>query len=130
MALCPEAGVIPIYLPPYPLQMNPIEKFFAQLERFIKGNWRVQEQGKQTDLTPFSRWCRDRSLITLNAQKEARDTSLAFLHTHAYPHVNSERMSPAGAAAYDRGNRRLVLTDPEMIHYGLTLLHVRLNVQN
>jgi hypothetical protein len=34
--LCYEAGVKLLYLPPYSLDLNPIEEFFAELKAFIK----------------------------------------------------------------------------------------------
>jgi transposase len=34
-----EAGVKLIYLPPYSLDLNPIEEFFVELKAFIKRNW-------------------------------------------------------------------------------------------
>jgi transposase len=36
-----EAGVILVYSPPYSLDLNPIEEFFAELKAFVRRNWRV-----------------------------------------------------------------------------------------
>jgi transposase len=41
--LCYEAGVKIVYLPPYSLDLNPIEEFFAKLKAFIKKNWQAFE---------------------------------------------------------------------------------------
>jgi transposase len=37
--MCSDAGVKLLYLPPYSPDLNPIEKFFAELKGFIKRNW-------------------------------------------------------------------------------------------
>lgn len=37
--MCSEAGVKLIYLPPYSLDLNLIEGFFAELKAFIRRHW-------------------------------------------------------------------------------------------
>lgn len=56
-ALCRDAGVILIYLPPYSPDFNPIEEFFAQLKRYIKSRWQEWERGQEADFTSFLRRC-------------------------------------------------------------------------
>jgi transposase len=34
-----EVRVKPVYLPLYSVDLNPIEKFFAELKAFIRRNW-------------------------------------------------------------------------------------------
>jgi transposase len=41
--MCLEAGVELLYLPPYSLDLNPIEEFFAELKAFIKKQWHEYE---------------------------------------------------------------------------------------
>jgi transposase len=38
-AICLEAGVWLLYLPPYSPDLNPMEEFFAELKAFIKKLW-------------------------------------------------------------------------------------------
>ena len=54
--LCAEAGVIIVYLPPYSLDLNPIEEFFAELKAFIRRNWRVH-QSSHEGFESFLEWC-------------------------------------------------------------------------
>jgi transposase len=37
--LCSDIGVRLLYLPPYSLDFNPIEEFFAELKAYIKKAW-------------------------------------------------------------------------------------------
>ena len=37
--MCAEVGVKLLYLPPHSLDLNPIEKFFAELKAFSKKQW-------------------------------------------------------------------------------------------
>lgn len=37
--LCSNAGVKLLFLPPYSLDLSPIEKFFAELKAFVRRNW-------------------------------------------------------------------------------------------
>jgi transposase len=41
--MCADAGVKLVYLPPYSLDLNPIEEFFTELKAFIKRNWQIYE---------------------------------------------------------------------------------------
>lgn len=54
--MCLSAGVKLVYLPPYLLDFNPIEEFFAELKAFIKQNWKFIEDPSQ-DFCEFLEWC-------------------------------------------------------------------------
>ena len=57
--LCIAAGVKLLYLPPYSLDLNPIEEFFAELKTFIKRNWQRYSNAPQQDFGAFLEWCVD-----------------------------------------------------------------------
>lgn len=42
--ICSEAGVKLVYLPPYSPDLNPIEKFFAELKAFFRRCWQSYEE--------------------------------------------------------------------------------------
>jgi transposase len=41
--ICAEAGVNLVYLPPFPLDLNPIQELFAELKAFMRQYWQVYE---------------------------------------------------------------------------------------
>jgi transposase len=56
-AMCDEAGVKLVFLPPYSPDLNPIEEFFSDLKRFIKKNWQAYESDSGQDFGAFLEWC-------------------------------------------------------------------------
>jgi transposase len=48
-----------IYLPPYLLDLNPIEEFFAELKAFIKRSWHNYEENPEQGFDAFLEWCID-----------------------------------------------------------------------
>jgi transposase len=42
-----------MYLPPYSLDLNPIEEFFAELKAFIKKNWETFETSHEQGFDVF-----------------------------------------------------------------------------
>jgi transposase len=57
--MCSEAGVKLVYLPPYSLDLNPIEEFFAELKAFIRRNWQSYEENPDQGFDNFLEWCVD-----------------------------------------------------------------------
>lgn len=57
--MCADAGVKLMYLPPYSLDINPIEEFFAELKAFIKRSWSTYEEDLAQSFNVFSEWCVD-----------------------------------------------------------------------
>jgi transposase len=57
LQMCRDAGVILLYLPPYSLDLNPIEEFFAELKAFIKKYWYEYEDNPHQNFTAFLEWC-------------------------------------------------------------------------
>lgn len=57
--MCFHAGVKLVYLPPYSLDLNPIEEFFAELKGFIKRNWQSYAENPDPDFNAFLEWCVD-----------------------------------------------------------------------
>jgi transposase len=57
--MCADARVKLVYLPPYSLDLNPIEEFFAELKAFIKRNWQVYEASLAQGFDHFLQWCID-----------------------------------------------------------------------
>ena len=55
--MCRDAGVILVYLPPYSLDLNPIEEFFAELKAFIKKQWYEYKDSPHQDFKVFLEWC-------------------------------------------------------------------------
>lgn len=55
--MCADAGVQLIYLPPYSLDVNPIEEFFAELKGFIKRNWSYYEDNPGHGFDTILDWC-------------------------------------------------------------------------
>ena len=56
-AMCAEAGVKLLYLPPYCPDFNPIEEFFAELKAFIKKRWDVYLRDPELDFAAYLEWC-------------------------------------------------------------------------
>ena len=56
-AMCREAGVILVYLPPYSPDFNPIEEFFAELKTFIRQNWTLYESHLEEGFETFLKGC-------------------------------------------------------------------------
>ena len=55
--MCDNAGIKFVYLPPYSLDLNPIEEFFAELKKtLIKRKWDAYENLEQ-DFSAFLVWC-------------------------------------------------------------------------
>jgi transposase len=54
-----EAGVKLVYLLPYSPDLNPIEKFFAELKAFIQRNWQYYEESPEQGFDNFLKWCID-----------------------------------------------------------------------
>jgi transposase len=65
--ICAEAGVKMVYLPPYSLDLNPIEEFFAELKSFIKCNWSYYEVDPDQGFDVFLA----RYIDTVGAKKES-----------------------------------------------------------
>jgi transposase len=57
--MCYNAGVKLVYLPPYSLDLNPIEEFFVELKAFIKQNWHIYEGNLEQGFGNFLEWCVD-----------------------------------------------------------------------
>lgn len=57
--MCEDAGVKLVYLPPYSLDLNLIEEFFAELKSFIKCNWGYYENDPDQGFDAFLKWCID-----------------------------------------------------------------------
>jgi transposase len=57
--MCLRGGVKLVYLPPYSPDLNPIEKFFAELKTFIKRNWQVYGEDPGQGFDSFLEWCVD-----------------------------------------------------------------------
>lgn len=57
--MCSDAGVKLVYLPPYSLDFNPIEEFFAELKGFIRRNWNYFEEDPDQGFDQFLEWCID-----------------------------------------------------------------------
>jgi transposase len=57
--MCHDAGVKLVYLPPYSLDLNPIEEFFAELKAFIKRYWHIYEGNPKQGFDAFLEWCID-----------------------------------------------------------------------
>lgn len=57
--MCADAGVKLMYLPPYSLDLSPIEEFFAELKTFIKRHWRLYEDNPEQGFDVFLEWCVD-----------------------------------------------------------------------
>ena len=57
--MCYNAGVKILYLLPYSPDLNPIEKYFAELKAFIKRNWHVYEADPSQGFDNFLEWCID-----------------------------------------------------------------------
>lgn len=57
--LCSDAGVKLLYLPPYSLDFNPIEEFFAELKGYIKKAWPVYEEDPDQGFHAFLWRCVD-----------------------------------------------------------------------
>lgn len=55
--MCWDASVKLVYLPPYSLDLNPIEEFFAELKAFIKKQWHEFEDNPYQDFKVFLEWC-------------------------------------------------------------------------
>ena len=55
--ICAEASVKLLYLPPYSPDLNPIEKFFAELKAFIKKQRHEYEDNPHQDFKLFLEWC-------------------------------------------------------------------------
>lgn len=48
-----------VYLPPYSPDLNPIEKFFAELKAFIRRNWQYYKENPEQGFDHFLEWCID-----------------------------------------------------------------------
>jgi transposase len=57
--MCSNVGVKLVYLPPHSLDLNPIEKFFAELKAFIRRNWQSYEENPGQGFDHFLEWCID-----------------------------------------------------------------------
>jgi transposase len=57
--ICCDAGVKLMYLPPYSLDLNPIEEFFAELKAFVRKSWYAFEEAPAQGLDCFLDWCID-----------------------------------------------------------------------
>ena len=55
--MCRDAGVKLLYLPPYSLDLNPIEEFFTELKAFIKKQWHEYASSLHKDFRAFLKWC-------------------------------------------------------------------------
>lgn len=55
--MCADAGVKLVYLPPYSLDLNPIEELFPELKGFIKRNWDYYEKDPERGFDTFLEWC-------------------------------------------------------------------------
>jgi hypothetical protein len=55
--LCLNAGVKLLYLPPYSLDFNPIEEYFAKLKGYIKKVWPLFERNPDQGFRAFLREC-------------------------------------------------------------------------
>lgn len=55
--MCADAGVILVYLPPYSLDLNLIEEFFAELKGFIRRNWSYDAEDPDRDFGSFLERC-------------------------------------------------------------------------
>jgi transposase len=51
--MCAEVGVKLMYLPPYSLDLNPMEEFFVELNAFIKRQWHEYEDNPHQDFKLF-----------------------------------------------------------------------------
>lgn len=67
--MCSEAGVKPVYLPPYSPDLNPIEEFFAELKAFIRRHWQSYEENTDQGFDTFLEWCID----TVGARAESAE---------------------------------------------------------
>lgn len=56
-AMCREAGVKLVYLPPYSPDLNPIEEFFAELKAYIKRNWAMYQEVPEQGFRNFLEVC-------------------------------------------------------------------------
>jgi transposase len=52
-----DAEVKLVHLPPYSLDLNPIEVFFSELKAFIKRHWYEYEENPNQDFGVFLEWC-------------------------------------------------------------------------
>ena len=57
--MCADVGVKLMYLPPYSLDLNRIEEFFAELKAFIKRKWKNYAENSRQDFGAFLEWCVD-----------------------------------------------------------------------
>lgn len=55
--LCSDAGVKLAYLPPYSLDLNPIEELFAVLKSFIRERWHEYEESPEQNFKSYLEWC-------------------------------------------------------------------------
>jgi transposase len=55
--ICREAGVKPVYLPPYSPNLNLIEEFFAELKAYIKRNWVLYQEVPKQGFRNFLEIC-------------------------------------------------------------------------
>lgn len=65
--MCSDAGVTPVYLPPYSPDLNSIEEFSAELKSFIKRSWHYYEEDPGQRLDNFLEWC----IETVGAKKQS-----------------------------------------------------------
>lgn len=56
-AMCNEAGVKLVYLPPYSPDLNPIEEFFSELKAFVRRNWAWYEEDQEQGFQSFLERC-------------------------------------------------------------------------
>ena len=54
--MCSNARVKLAYRPPYLLDLNPIEEFFAELKAFIRRNWPFYEKNSGQGFDRFLEW--------------------------------------------------------------------------
>lgn len=55
--MCSQAGVKLVYLPPYSLDLSPIEELFAELKAFIRRHWQSYEENPDQGFNTFLEWC-------------------------------------------------------------------------
>jgi DDE superfamily endonuclease len=55
--MCYDAGVKIVYLPPCSVDLNPVESFLAELRRFMKLNWQINQENPDQGFDIFLQWC-------------------------------------------------------------------------
>lgn len=55
--MCLDLGIKLMYLPPYSLDLNPIEKFFSEVKQFIKQRWNEYKENPGQGYSAFLEWC-------------------------------------------------------------------------